>query len=588
VRNRLDLTSAGRLLLIAACFGASLANAQLPLTKTQQAGPVRATNATLNGMAVPKGNATMAWFEWGTDRNYGNTTAPQDIGSGNGVVRVSAPLVGLTVGGVYHFRLVASNPVGVALGFDFMFTTAMRVQNWGSYNGALPVIPPGLTNLSGIASGHIFCLGLRNDGTVVTWLVDPRQAFVGATNVPPGLNDVVAVAGGFSHGLALKEDTTVVAWGTYGYGTVADVPANLTNVIAIAGGDCHSVALKADGRVVAWGSGCYSGLTNVPSSLSNVVAISCGSGHTLALKADGTVAVWGGDGGSKPAPASATNVVAVVTMGVWNLALRGDGTVTNWGGGLSTSVPKPTDLTNVVAIATGNGFLEVIGADGTLAAWGSAQDATFMPATLSNAVAIAGGDYHMVGLAPMNLPPNALAWSASGGINNALTISLNNFRVFDPNGDPLSFRITSLPIKGTLYQYTTGGPGAAISTPDTAVTDPSSRVIFVPLADEYGSPYDTFNIVANDGELDSAPATWTLSILPRPVIQTAVVTNGPPIAFVLGFGGVTNASYSVYHSATLDSWTYLGPATQISPGQFSYTDYTITNSAVRFYRVRSP
>ncbi|HEU0038476.1 MAG TPA: hypothetical protein VFR76_04310, partial [Verrucomicrobiae bacterium] len=306
---------------VALCLSLISARALSPLAMTQQAGPVRATNATLTGMAVPRSTLTTAWFEWGTNTSYGNSTAPQTIGSGTHVVRVKAPLADLAEGGIYHFRLVASNSIDEARGCDSIFTTAMKVQNWGSFSLGLPAVPTGLTNLCGIASGHRHCLAIRNDGTVAAWLVGfsfPSSGY-GQTSIPPGLSNVVAVAGGFSHSLALREDGTAIAWGKYADGTAADVPANLTNLIAVAGGDYHSVALKADGTVLAWGqnSGFGGGVTNVPGGLVDVVAISCGSAHTLALKADGTVVVWGSDAGSSSAPSSATNLVAVTTMGWW-------------------------------------------------------------------------------------------------------------------------------------------------------------------------------------------------------------------------------------------------------------------------------
>src|SRR2546423_13820434 len=98
------------------------AQAQAPYAKTQLAAPVRATTATLNGMAVPRGQPTFAWFEWGTNTAYGNVTAPQYVSNGTHVVRVTSPLIDLIEGGIYHFRLVASNSVGVTRGFDFTFT----------------------------------------------------------------------------------------------------------------------------------------------------------------------------------------------------------------------------------------------------------------------------------------------------------------------------------------------------------------------------------------------------------------------------------------------------------------------------------
>lgn len=528
----------------------------------------------------------MAWFEWGTDTTYGNSTKPQDIGSGTRVARVSAPLDGLETGGVYHFRLVASNAVAVTRGFDSIFTTGMRVQFWGSlYSQGRPAMPAGLTNLCGLASGHRHCLGIRNDGTVVVWMAGTQiysYSSYGQTNVPSGLSNVVAVAGGFSHCLALKEEGTVVAWGKYGDGTPADVPANLTNVIAIAAGDYHSVALRSDGTVVAWGSQNSDGQTNVPLSLANVVAIACGSTTTLALKADGTIA-WGGSGNLS----SANGLVRISKEASYALGLRTNGTVVEGGTLIGADVPKPTNLSNVVGIATGNTFGEAVKADGTLVAWGSSREVKSVPPGLSNLVAIAGGDDFMVGLAPMNLPPYQLcSTSLSAAINQPKVIS---FCVYDYNGDPLTFRITSLPVRGSLYQYDPNGLGSSITAPGTIVTD-LSRVIFVPAPNDYGSPYDSFSFVANDGELDSVLITYTISIPapPQPRIEVAFVTNAPAPAFVLGLPGISNVAYSVWRSDDLNSWIYLGAATQAVNGQFYFSDSTISNSPTRFYRIQSP
>jgi hypothetical protein len=38
----------------------------------------------------------------------------------------------------------------------------------------------------------------------------------------------------------------------------------------------------------------------------------------------------------------------------------------------------------------------------------------------------------------------------------------------------------------------------------------------------------------------------------------------------------------------LSNWTALSGVTEISPGQFQFTDLQATNSPQRFYRVRSP
>jgi hypothetical protein len=575
----------GRLLSGVIFFcAASLLLAQAPYVKTQEAGPVRATHGTLNGMAVPRGQQTIAWFEWGTNTNLENVTPPQALGNGIHVVRVSAQIADLVEGGVYHFRLVASNSLGVVRGFGMRFTTGMRVANWGSFDFHPPIIHPGLTNLSSVASGHRHCLGVRNDGTVVAWAGSDFLNFNrGQTNVPAGLSNVVAVAGGFSHSLALKEDGTVVAWGGYGNGVTADVPANLTNVIAVGGGDYHSVALKADGTVVQWGT-----QTNpMPSGLVDVVAISCGTAHTLALKADGRVSVWGNDAGSGSPPSSATNVVSVATMGWWNLGLRSNGTVVEWGPNFYLDIPKPNNLTNVVGIVTGYGYAEVLHVDGTLSGWGRGQDATNIPLSLSNVVAFASGDYHRVGLTPVNLPPTTRSFTYSRGMNLSVTPGLG---VFDANGDPIVTRITALPLKGTLYQYTANGPGEPIIAVDTIVTSSPPRVIFVPESGVYQTPYDSFSFVANDGTQDSTPATYTFNVTapPPPSIQTASLETGPTDAFMLTFAGASNATFSVWHSTNLLTWSFLGVPNQVLAGQFSFKDEGITNFPAGFYQIRSP
>jgi len=388
--------------------------------------------------------------------------------------------------------------------------------------------------------------------------------------------------------MALKEDGTITAWGTDPGAYVLDPPSNLTNVISISAGGNFSAALKADGTVVAWSKEGPSSLTNVPANLSNVVAIACGGSQTSALKADGTVTVWG-DGPTFP-PSSWTNIVAVTTFSTsWNFALRGDGTVLNNGLSFSLDVPQPTNLTSVVAIAAGNNLMQALKANGTLVGWGFSGEVTNIPPGLSNVVALASGDNFSVGLAPVNLGPKARARSLSGAMNKPLTISVVPLGVFDPNGDQLSLQVMSLPTNGVLYQYTDSGTDEAITSPGTMLTD-ASRVIFVPQTDVYAMPYDSFSVSGTDGEFSSAAAPFTISIVPEPIIQSASFTSGPPAKFVLEFTGPTNVNYSVYRtdSRGLGYWIGADSATQTAPGQFSYIDYSVTNTQTRFYRLQYP
>ena len=94
-----------------------------PTATTNPATNVTDTSATLNGTVNPNGSSTTVFFQWGTDKTYGNQTANQ-IFTGNTDQSVSANLSLLTPGTTYHYRIVATNGGGTVMGSDAMFMTA--------------------------------------------------------------------------------------------------------------------------------------------------------------------------------------------------------------------------------------------------------------------------------------------------------------------------------------------------------------------------------------------------------------------------------------------------------------------------------
>lgn len=567
-------------------LAASPAHSQSPWVATQVAGPVGQAGATLNGMATARGYSTAAWFEWGGNASYGYVTTLTNIGTSGQVARVSAAVDGLLPGAIYHCRLVASNTFGVTLGADSIFTTGMKVATWTDLTVPYPAIPSGLSNIVAQASGHGHNLALTSDGTVIAWGVGIPSFYAnyGQTNVPAGLTNVLAVAGGWVHSLALRRDGTVSAWGKYmSTPKPAFVPAGLSNVVAIAGGDSHSLALKSDGTLVGWGD---VGQPTVPPKLTNVVAIAAGSAHSLALRADGTVVAWGSNPFANPItpPSWLSNVVAISSEGWHNLALRRDGTVIAWGNNDYSQTNVPAGLSNVIAVAAGWQHSLALKTDGTLVAWGNSRYVTNVPTGLTNVAAISSGDYHSLAVTPVNLAPRAFSKSATGAMNKDLIISLAGW---DPNGDPVSFRITSPPTNGDLYQYTGSGRGDLITSPNTPASDPF-RVVFSPSPDSFGAPYTTVSFVASDGQYDSSPGLVTVTILPPPSIQAVGFAQSGNQGFAVSFGGLSNATYGVQASTNLVNWSRLGTASQPSPGQFMFLDAGATNWPWRFYRVTSP
>jgi len=70
--------------------------AAAPFAHTQAAAPISTTNATLNGMVVPNGLSTVAWFEWGNNGGYVQQTVSTNVGAGQGVVWISLPVAFLS------------------------------------------------------------------------------------------------------------------------------------------------------------------------------------------------------------------------------------------------------------------------------------------------------------------------------------------------------------------------------------------------------------------------------------------------------------------------------------------------------------
>jgi hypothetical protein len=78
--------------------------------------------------------------------------------------------------------------------------------------------------------------------------------------------------------------------------------------------------------------------------------------------------------------------------------------------------------------------------------------------------------------------------------------------------------------------------------------------------------------------------------LPGPPFFTGIsFTN--PAQIQLQFRATAGLGYTVLTTTTnlsQTNWTVLGPATEISPGQFQFTDTSATNSPARYYRIHHP
>jgi len=92
-----------------------------PAVTTLTATGVTATNATLNAQVNPDNLTTKVWFQYGVTTNYGSCSATNTLIPASTTLAVSNLITGLTPGSMYHFRVVATNSGGIAVGADKIF-----------------------------------------------------------------------------------------------------------------------------------------------------------------------------------------------------------------------------------------------------------------------------------------------------------------------------------------------------------------------------------------------------------------------------------------------------------------------------------
>jgi hypothetical protein len=112
------------LALLGLTLSATTASAATPLAFTDPATDISPVGATLHGRVDPKGQATAAWFQYGTTKNYGSRTPSQSAGLAPGQVPIAQGIGGLTSNKTYHFRLVAESKDGRKNGPDRTFKTS--------------------------------------------------------------------------------------------------------------------------------------------------------------------------------------------------------------------------------------------------------------------------------------------------------------------------------------------------------------------------------------------------------------------------------------------------------------------------------
>lgn len=100
--------------------------AAAPTAQTGSATNVTFLAAALAGSANPQDAATRVYFEYGATTSYGSATAIAKLPAGTNEVAVTLNASNLLADTTYHYRIVATNRMGVAFGEDREFTTTSR------------------------------------------------------------------------------------------------------------------------------------------------------------------------------------------------------------------------------------------------------------------------------------------------------------------------------------------------------------------------------------------------------------------------------------------------------------------------------
>jgi hypothetical protein len=166
------------------------ASAAPPSVTTSPASSVAPTSARLNGEVNPNGHATTWYFQFGTSTSYGTNTAVRNAGSGTKAAGASIAVTGLSPGGAYDFRIVASSASGTSFGANQTFVTpappAVQTQ------AAESVTPSSATLLGTVTPGALSTTWSFEYGTTVGYGTRTPAENIGSGTSPTTVSAPIA------------------------------------------------------------------------------------------------------------------------------------------------------------------------------------------------------------------------------------------------------------------------------------------------------------------------------------------------------------------------------------------------------------
>jgi hypothetical protein len=141
--------------------------------------------------------------------------------------------------------------------------------------------------------------------------------------------------------------------------------------------------------------------------------------------------------------------------------------------------------------------------------------------------------------------------------------------------------------------YLNGALAGTATTNAVAGTWPSETLAFASAKgfDSVVVHYDAAPVTGGDYGPVFMADNMMVTPLPPPVLLTGM-TRLAGGGFQFGFTNAPGGSYHVLASTNLmlsmTNWTVLGTATEVSPGEYQFTDVAASNGGQQFYRVCAP
>jgi len=234
------------------------------------------------------------------------------------------------------------------------------------------VAPPTDNEFLAVAAGWSHGLGLRRNGTVVSWGDGPN-----GNDIPEGLDPVRQIGAGYGFSAVRDIFGQISSWGSFQSSTSSkekpdgdfwyrEMSTGYHNIIAVGWDDVNSTDV-----LHVWGDNSY-GQADVPSDLdaNEIRDVAIGYDCAAAVMYDGSVRIWGQcETKQKDIPAGEEFFSVKMSMGlIAGITYAGD--VLAWGTYAADLPEKPANMRNIREIAVGSGHILALDYDGGVTAWG--------------------------------------------------------------------------------------------------------------------------------------------------------------------------------------------------------------------------